>query len=57
MIAKENTLFIRSLIGINSILKSDHLLNLFEDVNGVLPEDKSKMIDIIEKFLKMNCEK
>ncbi len=54
MMAKEILLFIRSLDGITSTVKSDHILNLLEDVNGTLPRDKLKMTGIIEKFLDMD---
>ncbi len=49
--AKELLSFIRQLDGITSTLKSDHILNLFQEVEGGLPGDKAAMIDILEKFL------
>jgi hypothetical protein len=50
MMAKELRLFIESLDGIDSYIKSDHILNLFETINGKLPQDKDKMIAIIDRF-------
>ncbi len=51
--AEETLLFLENLEGITSIIKSDHILNLFEDLEGKLPEDKEKMTSIISKFLNM----
>jgi len=57
MMAKELRLFIESLDGIDSYIKSDHILNLFETLNGKLPEDKEKMIRIIDQFFEFEPEK
>jgi len=54
--AEELLLFLRSLDGITSTLKSDHILNLFEDLEGVFPEDKYKMVKIVEDFLALPSE-
>ncbi len=54
LIAKEICLFINSLDGITSTIESDHSLNLFEDVTGTLPLDKSKMMKSIEKFFTLD---
>jgi biotin synthase-like enzyme len=51
--AKEVLLFIESLNGITSVVKSDHILNLFQNLEGKLPEDKENMLDIIRRFLAM----
>ncbi len=53
MIAKELRLFLESLDGIDSTIKSDHILNLFETIDGKLPEDKERLIHIIDQFFKM----
>jgi len=50
MVAEEIKLFIETLEGINSTLTSDHIMNLLEDVSGRLPEDKKKMIEVIERY-------
>ena len=55
--AQELLLFLENLEGITSTLKSDHILNLFQEVEGVLPQDKSTMIAPIKKFLAMPPEK
>jgi radical SAM superfamily enzyme YgiQ (UPF0313 family) len=56
MMAKEIRLFLESLDGIISYVKSDHILNLFETINGKLPEDKEKMIGIIDRFFELAPE-
>lgn len=55
-IAEEILLFIDALDGISSTLNSDHILNLFEDVEGTLPEDKGKMMWVLRRFLSMPPE-
>ena len=57
MMAKELRLFIESLDGIDSYIKSDHILNLFETIDGKMPEDKEKMISIIDRFFELEPEK
>jgi radical SAM superfamily enzyme YgiQ (UPF0313 family) len=56
MIAEEILLFIESLEGITSTLKSDHILNLLQEVEGTLPEDKERMTSVIKRFLSMELE-
>jgi hypothetical protein len=50
-IARELLIFFQALEGITSIVKSDHILNLFENLEGRYPGDKDQMIDILETFL------
>ena len=50
MMAKELRLFLESLDNIHSKIKSDHILNLFETLNGQMPRDKEKLIRIIDQF-------
>ncbi len=54
MMAKEIRLFIESLDGIDSYIKSDHILNLFETIDGKLPQDKEKMIAVIDRFFELS---
>jgi hypothetical protein len=56
-VVKEIQLFIENLNGITSMVKSDHILNLFQDLEGKLPEDKEKMLDILRAFLAMDRER
>ncbi len=57
MTANEILMFIENLEGITSIIKSDHILNLFEEVEGAMPEDKEYMLSVIRSFLSMNPER
>ena len=53
IIAKEIKLFLQHLDNITSYIKSDHILNLFETIDGKMPEDKENMIGVIDDFLKL----
>ena len=55
-IAEELLLFLQSLEGISSRVKSDHILNLFEEIDGVLPDDKGRMMAVIHRFFAMDRE-
>ncbi len=50
MLAEEIKLFVETLEGITSTLTSDHIMNLLEEVSGKLPEDKQKMLSVIETY-------
>jgi radical SAM superfamily enzyme YgiQ (UPF0313 family) len=54
MVAKELRLLLESLGQIDSRVKSDHILNLFETLEGRLPHDKDKMIRIIDRFFELS---
>ncbi len=43
--------FVSQLDGITSTLKSDHILNLFEDLEGKYPDDKGKLLGILDNFI------
>ncbi len=49
--AEELLLFLDSLSGITSTVKSDHILNLFQEVEGCLPAEKEQMTAPIRNFL------
>lgn len=53
MVAEEILLFLETLDGITSTLKSDHVLNLFQDIEGTYPADKEKMTGIVKAFLNL----
>jgi hypothetical protein len=57
MMAEEVLLFIESLNGITSVLKSDHILNLFQNLEGKLPEEKENMLNIVRRFLAMTPDR
>ena len=50
MVVVEIKLFLETLDGITSTITSDHIMNLLEEINGRLPEDKEKMLDVIRKY-------
>ena len=50
---RELLLFLESLQGITSKVRSDHVLNLFSEVNGTLPDDQQKMTDPLRRFLEL----
>jgi hypothetical protein len=54
--AREVLLFLESLRGLTSVIKSDHILNLLPEVEGALPEDQGLMISAVETFLKLSPE-
>jgi histone acetyltransferase (RNA polymerase elongator complex component) len=56
-IAEEILTFVEGLGGITSVVKSDHILNLFGDLEGTLPHDKERMTAILRDFLAMDPER
>jgi hypothetical protein len=42
---------IENLEGVNTTLVSDHALNLLEEVQGELPQDKEKILTSIDEYL------
>jgi len=48
--------FLESLEGIHSVLTSDHIMNLLEEVAGKLPEDKEAMLAVIDRYLALPPE-
>ena len=55
-VVKEIRLFIETLEGIESRIVSDHILNLLEEVEGKLPEDKDRLLGVIDKYLRLSDE-
>jgi hypothetical protein len=55
-IVREIRLFIENLNGIESTIVSDHILNLLEEVQGKLPEEKENMLAVIDRYLAMPDE-
>ncbi len=52
-IVREIRLFIEHLRGIQSHLASDHILNLLEELTGRLPQDKERLLAIIDRYLSL----
>lgn len=48
--------FIRQLHGIGTRIVSDHVLNLLEEVEGKLPEEKERMLAVIDRFFSLTPE-
>lgn len=53
---KEIRTFIETLDGIESTLVSDHILNLLEELNGKLPDDKNMLLRIIDNYFSLSDE-
>ena len=54
--ARELLHFIESLKGITSTIKSDHVLNLFAEIDGKLPDDQQRICADIREFLELDPE-
>ncbi len=54
--AAELRLLVERLEGIDSYVKSDHILNLIQSLEGRLPGEKQNMLDTIDRFLNMDPE-
>ena len=55
-IVREIRLMVEHLEGIDSYFVSDHILNLLEEVEGKFPEDKGKMLAVMDRFLALSFE-
>jgi radical SAM superfamily enzyme len=51
---REIRLFIDSLDGITSMIVSDHILNLFEEIQGRFPEAKTDILAVLDRFLSLS---
>ena len=56
-IAKEVLLFIERLDKVTSCVKSDHMYNLFQEIDGTLPQDKQMLMGVLQKFIGMEPKK
>lgn len=52
-IAKELLLFIQGLDKITSCVKSDHMYNLFQELDGTLPQDQEMLSHVLQTFIAM----
>jgi hypothetical protein len=55
-IIREIRLFLDHLCGIESRIVSDHVLNLLEELEGKLPDDRDRMLGIIDRYLALPDE-
>ncbi len=53
---REIRTLIENLNGITTSIVSDHILNLLEDVEGTLPQDKQRILAVIDNYLNMSDE-
>jgi biotin synthase-like enzyme len=53
-IAKEIQLLLRKIENVTSTVKSDHMLNLFQEVDGELPQDKDALLHTLQSFIDMD---
>jgi hypothetical protein len=56
MIVQELLLFLEALSGIDSTIKSDHILNLLPEIDGRLPQDRERLLDVGRTFLALDPE-
>ena len=56
VIANEIKLLVSKLENITSTVKSDHMLNLFQEVDGVLPQDGERLVNVLQTFIDMTPE-
>jgi radical SAM superfamily enzyme YgiQ (UPF0313 family) len=54
VLAREILLLIEKLENITSHIKSDHMLNLFQEIDGTLPQDKDRLMGILQGFIEMH---
>jgi len=55
-IVREIRIFIEHLDGIETMIVSDHVLNLLEEIAGKLPEEKARLLAIIDRFFSLSAE-
>jgi hypothetical protein len=50
LVLRELQLFLESLDNITSTVANDHIVNLLPEIEGTLPQDKDRMLDIINQY-------
>jgi len=55
-VVREIRRFIAALDGIRARVVSDHILNLLEEVEGKLPEDKARILAVLDRYLELPDE-
>ncbi len=53
VLAEEILLLLERLDRVTSTVKSDHSYNLFQEIDGVLPNDKGRMMGVLQSFIGM----
>ncbi len=54
MVVEEIKIMIENLDGITSTVTSDHIMNLLEEVEGKLPDDREKMLRVIKRYQELS---
>lgn len=55
-VVKEIKLFLQHLNGVTAYIESNNILNLLQEVEGVMPDSKPKMIDALNTFINLTDE-
>jgi hypothetical protein len=53
VLAEEILLLLERLEGVTCTVRSDHSYNLFQEVDGVLPHDKGRLLELLRSFITM----
>ncbi|NWF95996.1 MAG: radical SAM protein [Candidatus Thorarchaeota archaeon] len=53
-VVREIGRFVSGLSGVTSHIVSDHILNLLPEIEGVLPQDKNRILRVIDEFLDLD---
>ncbi|OPZ39310.1 MAG: coproporphyrinogen III oxidase [Spirochaetes bacterium ADurb.BinA120] len=53
---REIRLFVENLGDITSTIKSDHMMNLLEDVEGSMPAGRGRILSVIDRYLGMSAD-
>ena len=53
---REIRLFVENLGDITSTIKSDHMMNLLEDVEGSMPAGRGRILSVIDRYLGMSID-
>lgn len=56
VLAEEILLLLERLEGVTCTVRSDHSYNLFQEVDGVLPHDKGRLMELLRSFIAMPPE-
>lgn len=56
LVAHELLRFVENLNGITSVVQSDHIVNLFEELEGTLPADQERLLAILHRFFALEPE-
>lgn len=56
VLAKEILLLLDRLVNVTSRVKSDHSYNLFQEIDGKLPDDRERLLGVLRSFIAMTAE-